>query len=68
MSLELFCAPESLCSQKVKLVLAEKQLAWKSHSLNLLTFDNLQPDYIRLNPKVLYQRSSMKAESSPIRL
>ena len=51
MSLELFCAPESLCSQKVKLVLAEKQLVWKSHSLNLLTFDNLQPNYIRLNPK-----------------
>lgn len=51
MSLELFCAPESLCSQKVKLVLAEKQLVWKSHSLNLLTFDNLQPGYIRINPK-----------------
>lgn len=51
MSLELFSAPESLCSQKVKLVLAEKQLAWKSHSLNLLTFDNLQPDYMRINPR-----------------
>lgn len=49
--LELYFASESLCSQKVKLVLAEKNLEWKSHLLNLLTFENLQPNYIRLNPK-----------------
>ncbi|NJL37264.1 MAG: glutathione S-transferase family protein [Leptolyngbyaceae cyanobacterium SM1_4_3] len=49
--LELYYASESLCSQKVKLVLAEKNLEWKHHPLNLLTFENLQPDYIRLNPK-----------------
>ena len=49
--LELYSAPESLCSQKVKLVLAEKNLEWKSHLLNLLTFENLQPVYIQLNPK-----------------
>lgn len=49
--LELYHSPGSLCSQKVKLVLAEKQLQWESHLLNLLTFDNLQPDYLRLNPK-----------------
>ncbi|MBD3884568.1 glutathione S-transferase family protein [Phormidium tenue FACHB-886] len=51
MTLELFCASGSLCSQKVKLVLAEKNLEWKSHLLNLFTFDNLQPNYIRLNPR-----------------
>ena len=50
MTLELFHASESLGSQKVKLVLAEKNLEWKSHLLNLLTFDNLHPNYIRLNP------------------
>lgn len=49
--LELYSASESLCSQKVKLVLAEKNLEWKSHLLNLLTFENLQPNYIQLNPK-----------------
>jgi glutathione S-transferase len=49
--LELYDASGSLCSQKVKLVLAEKNLEWKNHSLNLLTFENLQPSYIRLNPK-----------------
>lgn len=50
MTLELFHASESLCSQKVKLVLAEKNLEWKSHLLNLLTFENLHPSYVQLNP------------------
>lgn len=49
--LELYCASDSLGSQQVKLVLAEKNLEWKSYLLNLLTFDNLQPRYIQLNPK-----------------
>lgn len=49
--LELYTASGSLYSQKVKLVLAEKNLEWKNHSLNLLTFENLQPSYLRLNPK-----------------
>lgn len=49
--IELYHSPESLCSQKVKLVLAEKQIEWESHLLNLLTFENLEPDYLRLNPK-----------------
>jgi glutathione S-transferase len=51
MTLELYHASGSLCSQKVKLVLAEKRLEWKSHLLNLLTFENLSPGYMRLNPK-----------------
>ena len=50
MTLELFHASESLGSQKVKLVLAEKSLEWKSHLLNLLTFENLYPNYVQLNP------------------
>lgn len=49
--LQLYYASESLCSQKVKLVLAEKHLDWKGHLLNLLTFENLNPSYIALNPK-----------------
>ncbi|NJL22561.1 MAG: glutathione S-transferase family protein [Leptolyngbyaceae cyanobacterium SM1_3_5] len=51
MAIELYHASESLCSQKVKLVLAEKELQWKSHLVNLLTFENLQPSYMQLNPK-----------------
>jgi glutathione S-transferase len=51
MMLELYYASGSLCSQKVKLVLAEKHLDWKCYPLNLLTFENLQPSYMQLNPK-----------------
>ncbi|MGL5834830.1 MAG: glutathione S-transferase family protein [Waterburya sp.] len=50
-TLELYHASESLCSQKVKLVFAEKELEWKSHLINLLTFENLQPSYMQLNSK-----------------
>lgn len=49
--IKLYHFPGSLCSQKVKLVLAEKNLDWESHLVNLLTFENLTPDYMRLNPK-----------------
>ncbi|NJM88536.1 MAG: glutathione S-transferase family protein [Hydrococcus sp. RU_2_2] len=49
--LELYYASGSLCSQKVKLVLAEKNLDWKGHLLNLLTFENLESSYMALNPK-----------------
>ena len=53
MTIELYSASGSLCSQKVKLVLAEKNLEWKNHLLNLLTFENLQPSYIQLNPQAV---------------
>ena len=53
MTLELYSASGSLCSQKVKLVLAEKDLEWNNHLLNLLTFKNLQPSYIQLNPQAV---------------
>ena len=49
--IKLYHFPGSLCSQKVKLVLAEKNLDWESHLVNWLTFENLAPDYMRLNPK-----------------
>lgn len=49
--IELYHCPGSLYSQMVKLVLAEKNIQWKSRLLNLLTFENLQPSYVRLNPQ-----------------
>lgn len=51
MMIELYDASGSLCCQKVKLVMTEKNLEWKSHLINLLTFENLQPSYMRLNPR-----------------
>ena len=53
MTLELYSASGSLGSQKVKLVLAEKNLEWNNHLLNLLTFENLQPSYIQLNSQAV---------------
>ncbi len=50
-SIKLYHCPGSLYSQMVKLVLAEKNIQWQSKIINLLTFENLQPSYVRLNPQ-----------------
>ena len=43
----------STCSQKVRLVLAEKSLGFDSVELNLQKGDQFAPDYLRINPKAL---------------
>lgn len=48
--IELFHAPISTCSQKVRLVLAEKDLPWKSHIVNLNSGEHLSAEYLRMNP------------------
>jgi glutathione S-transferase len=50
MTLELYHAPYSTCSQKVRLVLAEKGLRYASHLVNLGAHEHLTPEYLRLNP------------------
>lgn len=40
----------STCSQKVRLCLAEKGLAWEGRVLNLRRFDHLTPEFLALNP------------------
>ncbi|MBT2305209.1 glutathione S-transferase family protein [Variovorax paradoxus] len=55
MALELYQTPSSTCSQKVRLALAEKGLPqrgkdWLEHELNLGKFEQLEPDYLKLNP------------------
>ena len=49
--LVLYHATASTCSQKVRLALAEKGLAWEGHALNLRTFDQLKPEFLAINPK-----------------
>ena len=49
--LELYHNTMSSCAQKVRVGLAEKGLAWKSHHLDLRVGDQQQPDYLKLNPK-----------------
>lgn len=46
--LELYNFPMSTCSQKVRIVLAEKGLEWKDHRIE--SGDHLKPEYLKLNP------------------
>jgi glutathione S-transferase len=41
----------SVCSQKVRLCLAEKSLPWDSRHVDLFAFEQWEPGYVRLNPK-----------------
>jgi glutathione S-transferase len=47
--LELYHGTTSVCAQKARLTLAEKELEWKSH-LMALNGDQLDPAYLKLNP------------------
>ena len=55
--LELYNAPQSTCSQKVRLVLAEKSLVFVEHKLKLFQNDQLKPEYLKLNPNGRMHRS-----------
>lgn len=48
--LTLYHANHSTCSQKVRLCLAEKGLAYESRLINLGTNEHLTPEYLALNP------------------
>jgi glutathione S-transferase len=48
--LELYSAPQSTCSQKVRLTLAEKGLHFVEYKLKLFQNDQLKPEYLKLNP------------------
>lgn len=49
--LELYHNETSTSSQKVRLVLAEKELAWESHHLDLWKGDQHAASYLALNPR-----------------
>lgn len=46
----LYDAPQSTCSQRVRFVLHTKNLAFDEHKLDLFAGDQLQPEYLRINP------------------
>lgn len=48
--LELYHSHHSTCSQKVRLCLAEKGLKFDGHLINLATKEQLDPDYLKINP------------------
>jgi len=49
--LELYHGLASTCSKKVRMLLYEKGLDFKSHLLNLQKFEQHDPAYLKLNPK-----------------
>jgi glutathione S-transferase len=49
--IELYHFPFSTCSQKVRLVLAEKGLEFTSREVNLIAGEQHDPEYVKLNPK-----------------
>jgi len=53
MSLDLYHAGVSVCSEKVRLCLAEKVQAFTSHLLDLRAGDQQKPDYLKLNPNAV---------------
>jgi glutathione S-transferase len=48
--LHLFHYGLSFCSQKVRMVLAEKNLGWTSHHLDVLKREHATPAYAQINP------------------
>lgn len=50
MSLTLYSHPMSPCSQKVRIVLAEKNLPWDKVDVDLPGKANLEPAYLKMNP------------------
>jgi glutathione S-transferase len=51
--LELYHDWSSFCSIKVRLCLAEKNLPWESRFVDLMTLDQLKPEYLALNPNAV---------------
>ena len=47
---ELYDAPQSTCSQRVRYVLNAKGIAFDEHKLDLFSGDQLKPEYLSLNP------------------
>jgi glutathione S-transferase len=47
---ELYNAPQSTCSQKVRYTMAEKGLDFVEHKMKLFKNEQLRPEYLKLNP------------------
>jgi len=51
--LHLYFASQSACASRVRLLLAEKGMAWTGHHLDLLKRENVDPAYFAINPRGL---------------
>jgi glutathione S-transferase len=50
MMLELYHHPTAVCAAKVRVVLAEKQLAWVGRLVDMSKGEHRRPEYLALNP------------------
>jgi glutathione S-transferase len=70
MTLELYNAPVSTCSQKVRMALVEKQLVWTDRKILFEQGDHLSGWYLKLNPNgvvpTLVHDGNIIADSSVI--
>ncbi len=48
--LTLYHAPTAVCAAKVRVVLAEKQLPFEGHMINLHLGEQFAPEYMKINP------------------
>lgn len=48
--LELYHSGLTTCSKQVRLCLREKEIPYKSHYIELWNYENLNPEYLKLNP------------------
>lgn len=51
--IELYHNAMSTCSQKARMALAEKGVAWEGHLLDLRAGDQFKPDFRKINPKAV---------------
>ena len=51
--LELYHHGSSVCAAKVRFALAEKDLGWESHYLDILAGKHFTPEFLKLNPKAM---------------
>lgn len=68
--LELYNAPISTCSQKVRMALAEKEIDWVDHRITFGDGEHLRPEYLAINPNgvvpTLVHDGSVVVDSSVI--
>jgi len=55
-NLELLGYPASTCSQKVRLCLNEKRVAFKDTKIDLFAREHLTSQYLKLNPNGVFGR------------
>ncbi|MCH3156216.1 glutathione S-transferase N-terminal domain-containing protein, partial [Listeria monocytogenes] len=68
--LELYHHGSSACAAKVRFALAEKELEWVGHYVDLLAGEQLNPEFLEINPKgvvpVLIHEGAVIRESTVI--